>query len=390
MKVLILNSLYYPNIIGGAEKSVQIIAEKLKESGISPIVVTVSDKERIDYINEIKVYYIHYSNIYWSYYSKIKKVVLKLCWHFFSLYNFTMLRKIKIIIEKEKPDIAHTNNLSEFSVGIWRVFKRSNIPVMHTLRDYSLLCPRATLFKGGSVCKKKNFICRLILSFKRLFSKYVDMVTGNSNFILEEHIKSGFFKNSQRCVIFNSLNSEGIIQNKKIVKDDLRFGYIGILSYHKGIELLLKVFNNINEDNLHVFGKGITIEYEAYLRSKYISNKIKFHGFVQTKEAFKVIDVLIVPSLWNDPLPRVIYEAYSYGVPVIGSDRGGIPEVIDEEKTGYIFNPDFEEQLKEKINIFRNNHEIIKNMSLSCIAKARDFLPTRVVQEYINNYKKLS
>lgn len=388
MKVMIINSLYHPNIIGGAEKSVQIIAENLKKLNIIPVVVSISDKEKIDYINGVKVYYIHHSNVYWSYYSKTKKAILKLFWHFFSLYNFTILRKIKSIIEKEKPDIVHTNNLSEFSVGIWRVFKKRNIPVIHTLRDYSLLCPRATLFKSGDNCKKKNFVCRLILAFKRYLSKYVDIVVGNSCFILKEHVNSGFFKDSEKCVIYNSLESEKI--NPKWEKsNNLTFGFIGLLSYHKGIELLLKVFKEINTENLYIFGKGITTNYENYLKNKYISNKTEFHGFVRTEKAFKMIDVLIIPSLWNDPLPRVIYEAYSYGVPVIGSDRGGIPEIIDEGKTGFIFDPDFKEQLKEKIYIFKNDPDIIGNMSLYCIKKARDFLSDKVIKKYVDSYKKI-
>jgi len=55
MKAVIINSLYYPNIIGGAEKSTQIIAENLSQYGIEPIVVTISDKEKIDYVNGVKV-----------------------------------------------------------------------------------------------------------------------------------------------------------------------------------------------------------------------------------------------------------------------------------------------------------------------------------------------
>lgn len=389
MKVMIVNSLYYPNIIGGAEKSIQIIAENLKKFGIIPVVVSISDKEKIDYINGVKVYYIHHSNLYWSYYSKKKKTVLKLFWHLLSLYNFIILKKIKRIIEKENPDIVHTNNLSEFSVGIWRVFKKKKIPVIHTLRDYSLLCPRATLFRRGDNCRKKLLACKLISAFRRFLSTYVDVVVGNSYFILKEHINSGFFKNSLQYVIYNSLESEKIYLKQKTA-NNLKFGFIGILSYHKGIELLLKVFKEINVGNLYVFGKGITLEYENYLKDNYKSNKITFHGFVKTEEAFKMMDVLIVPSLWNDPLPRVIYEAYSYGVPVIGSNRGGIPEIVDIRKTGFIFNPKFEEQLKDKIFIFHNNPETIEYMSFNCVKKAKDFLPEKVVKKYINVYRKVT
>ncbi|MDD3818292.1 MAG: glycosyltransferase family 4 protein [Actinomycetota bacterium] len=387
MKVMLVNSLYYPDIIGGAEKSTQIIAENLKKSGIDTVVVTVSDTDRIDYINGVKVYYVYHSNVYWSYYSKTKKSFLKVFWHLVSLYNFSILRRVDAIIKIEAPDIVNTNNLSEFSAGIWKVIKKNKIPLVHTLRDYSLICPRATLFKGKDICRKKNQVCILIMNFKRFFTKYVDAVVGNSHFILNEHIKSGFFKSSEKHVVYNSLETEKISSRAKTPVEKIKFGYTGHLSYHKGIEFLLNVFKEASIADLHVFGRGITPEYEEYLRSKYKSERITFHGFQKTEEAFNLIDVLIVPSLWHDTLPRVIYEAYSYGVPVIGSDRGGIPEIIDIGKTGFVYSAESENELLEKIKIFVGNPGIINNMTPYCLKKAEDFLPEKVLQKYVNIYE---
>jgi glycosyltransferase involved in cell wall biosynthesis len=390
MKVMIVNSLYWPNIIGGAEKSTQIIAENLKKSGIETVVVTVSDKEKVDYVNGVKVYYVYHSSVYWSYYSKTKKAFIRALWHIASLYNFSILERIDRILKKERPDVVNTNNLSEFSVGIWKVIKKNNIPIVHTLRDFSLVCPRATLFKGNDICRRKNLICILMLNFRRLFSKYVDSVVGNSNFVLNEHIDSGFFKDSKKYVVYNSLETEVINPDIKKTGEKLNFGFIGHMSFHKGIEFLLKVFKENNIGELHVFGKGVTSWYEKYLEEKYKSEKIIFHGFQKTKEAFKMIDILIVPSLWNDPLPRVIYEAYSYGVPVIGSDRGGIPEIIDTGKTGFIFKAESEEGLLSKINMFKEDPGVISEMDPYCLKKAEDFLPEKVLKKYMNIYEEAS
>lgn len=387
MKVMLVNSLYYPNIIGGAEKSTQIIAENLARSGVETVVVTVSDKEKVDYVNGVKVYYVYHSSVYWSYYSKTKKAFLKILWHFMSLYNFPILRKFDEIIKKEKPDIVNTNNLSEFSAGIWKVIKKNNIPVVHTLRDFSLVCPRATLFRRGGICRKKNLICTMILSFRRLFSKYVDAAVGNSHFVLDEHVNTGFFKSSGQYVIYNSLETSRIGPVIKKPGRKIKFGYIGQLSFHKGLEFLLKVFMKADAADLCIFGKGITSVYENYLKEEYKSVNIKFYGFKRINEAFSMIDVLIVPSLCYDVLPRVIYEAYSYGVPVIGSDRGGIPEVIDTGKTGYIFNAESENELLDKIKLFMKNPGAVNEMSKYCLKKAEDFLPGKVLQKYMNIYE---
>jgi glycosyltransferase involved in cell wall biosynthesis len=388
MKVMLVNSLYWPNVIGGAEKSTQIIAENLKKSGIETVVVTVSDQEKIDYVNGVKVYYVHHSSVYWSYYSKTKKAFIKVFWHIASLYNFSILKRIDRILKKERPDVVNTNNLSEFSVGVWKVIKRNRIPVVHTLRDFSLVCPRATLFKKNDICSRKNLICILMLNFRRLFSKYVDSVVGNSHFVLDEHIYSGFFKDSSKYVVYNSLETGKIKQYIKKKVEKLNFGFVGHMSFHKGIEFLLKVFKENNVDELHVFGRGITLKYEKYLKEKYKSENINFYGYKKAEEAFNIIDVLIVPSLCHDVLPRVIYEAYSYGIPVIGSDRGGIPEIIDNGKTGFVFKAESEKELLNRINIFKENPGIINEMAPYCLKKAEEFLPGKVLQKYINIYEE--
>lgn len=388
MKVMIVNSLYWPNIIGGAEKSTQIIAENLNKSGIETVVVTVSDKEKVDYVNGVKVYYVYHSSVYWSYYSKTKKAFLKVFWHLRSLYNFPILKRVNKIIKKEAPDIVNTNNLSEFSAGIWKVIKKNKIPVVHTLRDFSLVCPRATLFKRNDICRRKNLVCILMLNFRRLFSKYVNSVAGNSHFVLEEHVNSGFFKNSKKYVVYNSLESDKIARHVKVPGKKLNFGYMGHMSYHKGIEFLLEVFKKSSTENLHVFGKGITPEYEKHLKEKYESENIIFYGYRKAEEAFNIIDVLIVPSLCHDVLPRVIYEAYSFGVPVIGSDRGGIPEIIDTGKTGFVFKAESEKGLIRRIEIFKENPGIINEMTPYCLKKAEDFLPDKALGKYVNIYEK--
>jgi glycosyltransferase involved in cell wall biosynthesis len=350
--------------------------------------VTVSDKEKVDYVNGVKVYYVYHSNVYWSYYSKTKKVSLKVFWHLISLYNFSILKRVDSIIKKENPDVVNTNNLSEFSVGIWKVIKKNRIPVAHTLRDFSLVCPRATLFKEKDICRRKNLICIIMLNFKRFFSKYVDSVVGNSHFVLNEHVNSGFFKNSRNYVVYNSLETGKISQPIKRIGDKIKFGYIGHLSYHKGIEFLLEVFKENRIDELHVFGRGITLEYEKYLKERYKSDNITFYGYKNAEEAFSIIDVLIVPSLCHDVLPRVIYEAYSFGIPVVGSNRGGIPEIIDIGKTGFVFRAESEDEILGKINIIKENPGVIKEMAPYCLKKAEDFLPEKVLKEYIKIYEE--
>jgi glycosyltransferase involved in cell wall biosynthesis len=74
--------------------------------------------------------------------------------------------------------------------------------------------------------------------------------------------------------------------------------------------------------------------------SRWNNTRVRFLGHVKPQEFFSEIDVLVVPSLWNEPMGRVVVEAYGMGVPVLGARRGGIPELIDDGVTGLLFEPE--------------------------------------------------
>jgi len=140
MKILLINSLYYPNIIGGTEISVQILAEELQKKGIEIVVITLSNKNYIDFVNGIKVYYIYHSNFSWLLNSKRNVKLLIPLRHLISLKNSVIDRKFKKIIKSENPDIVFTHNLIGLSYSFWTVIKKNKIPSVHALNDYYLLC----------------------------------------------------------------------------------------------------------------------------------------------------------------------------------------------------------------------------------------------------------
>jgi len=385
MKILIFNTLYYPNQIGGAEKSVQLLAEGLLKAGEEPIVVCTSEKDYIDYVNGVKVYYIKMPNLYWAYNSKEENKLKKLIWHLIDSYN-PFNKKIVDVLDIEKPDVVHTNNLAGFSVNVWKLAKERDIKVVHTLRDYYLLCPKSTMFneKLNMNCKKQCWACKIYSIPKKEISKYVDVVIGISKFILNKHLEYGYFKNAKKEVIYNSVEIPKIFTKKEKLTDKIIFGYVGSLSSNKGIEFLLKNFNKINIPNvkLYVYGKGITKVYEIQLKKKYKSDKILFKGFQKPEKIYTNIDILIVPSLWNEPFGRVVIEANSYGIPVLASNRGGIPELIENGKNGYIFDIN-NENFIEKLKLFLNtkfDETYIKNFSLN-------FTSEKIVKKYKDIYE---
>ncbi|SEH08553.1 glycosyltransferase family 4 protein [Candidatus Venteria ishoeyi] len=393
MKILIVNTLYYPNGVGGAPRSVQFLAEALVKAGIDTIVVCIKPyaKTHTVNLNGVKVYYVGLKNIYWPSNIKGNFTFLKPLWHGLDSYNLLMVREFGHILDKENPDVVHTNTLIGFSVAIWHEVKIRHIPLIHTLRDHHLLCPRTTMFKNGCNCDSQCLDCRLYSYTKKLASSQVDIVVGISRYILDCHLNFGYFtKSEKQHIIFNSFNAQHIPTYQRRRNQNIQFGYIGQLLPTKGIEVILQILKRIPFKNwtLWLAGTG-NDKYVRMLKDRYDLPNVHFMGFTQPEEFFTKIEVLLVPSLWHEPLGRIVIEAYAYGVPVIGSNRGGVPEIIDHGKTGFIFDPGNLESLEATIRLFIDNQNLSKRMHPAILEKAKNFLPGRIANKYLSVYKKM-
>jgi glycosyltransferase involved in cell wall biosynthesis len=368
MKILHLHTLYKPYNVGGAEKICELLVVGFKEKGLDNIVLTTGPKNfKVieENINEVRVIRVPIKNIYWHYNKEKPPSYKRLIWHLRDIYNHQMYKEVKKILLKEKPDIAILHNITGFSSSIWKLFNDLKIPIIQVLHDLYSLCPNSNMFNGKDSCKKQCLKCKVFRLFHPKLSQNVDAVVGVSKFVLDKHLEYGLFKKAKiKTYIHNVLKIDELPEIKNdFNKDKITFGFIGGLTPAKGIENLLKVFKNIDLDNIQllVAGKGKE-SYEKYLKDNFSTQNIKFLGYIKSDEFFKDIDVLVVPSLWNDTLPTVILESFIYGVPVIGSKRGGIPELINN-KNGYLFEPTNLNELKEIIlSIVKNKDEIkIKN-----------------------------
>src|SRR5690606_20049215 len=96
-----------------------------------------------------------------------------------------------------------------------------------------------------------------------------------------------------------------------------------------------------------------------------------------------------IPSLWHEPFGRVIFEAYAYGVPVIGTNRGGIPEIIEEGNTGFIYDPDQPQQLRNLIQTLCENPSRIRVMSSSLNPILAENSLEHTVERYVDIYREL-
>lgn len=383
-KILLINTYYYPNGQGGAEKSVQILAESFVRHGFQVAVFTTSDRSYEDHINGVDVYYFQVNNQYWLPESSKHKTISKMIWHLRDSYGFVDLQPICEKIKLISPDIVITNNLVGFSSKIWLLVNKLQIPLIHIIRDHYQLSPTTTITENLSIIEK-CFYLFILSARKKYWSKHVNHVVGISNYILKKHLELGYFKNSTtRKTIYNPLPLSRIPAIKKQSRNTV-FGYIGALNARKGIFLLLQEFvqNNI-QNALLIFGDGSSACKKRLLSICDYKSNIRYLGYQNHASMFNAIDILIVPSLINEAFGRVIIEAYSYGVPVIGSNRGGIPELIIEGVTGYLFNPDKDNDLFNVINSNSLDEFVPDYLITNVKNHAVQFYPDHIISLYMD------
>ncbi len=370
MKILQIHKYYSPKKGGGGVTAFFEIIKILKKNKHKVSIFSMKDKT-----NTKTRYSKYFTNFFdlnkkQNFFQKIK-LASKL------IYNFEAKNRLKKLIEKEKPQIAHIHDIYHYlSSSVITTLHENKIPIVYTLHDYKLICPNYKLFNKGKICEKcknkkyynafinkclkdswiSSFLIMTEAYFNKIFNNYekIDLFIAPSHFIKNKFIEFGFPEKKIK-VIRNIFDSKKFVDNstENLIKDGNYALYYGRLSEEKGIKDLINAFNQIKDSKLKlkIVGHG---PQENELKKLSIDKKtLKFEGFKQGSELKKIIarsKFVIVPSIWYDNSPMVILESQMLKKPIIVSDLGGSKESIIDEKTGLLFKAHNIKDLTQKID----------------------------------------
>jgi glycosyltransferase involved in cell wall biosynthesis len=333
MRILMINTLYPPLAVGGAEKSVCLLAEALVRSGDQVAVVSLhpEPQETVEIQNDVRVYRLPMDDRYWPFDGGKKRgKAARLWWHMGEAWNIRAAERVGRILDQERPDVVHSNNLCGFSVAVWREVKKRKIRLVHTLRDYYLLCSRSALFREGSVCIRRCTDCKALTANRRPASHLVDAVVSISEYVLNCHTQSNYFAGSPSAVIYNIGGANTPSSPRSHREDRLIFGCIGRLEDEKGIRVVLEATQRLSVPNwrLRIAGVGLNGYVDA-LKQRFPDPRIEWLGFTSPQQFYASIDVTIVSSVWPEPLSRAVIETFASGKSAICAQSGGIPEIAN-------------------------------------------------------------
>ena len=293
------------------------------------------------------------------------------------------------LLRELRPELVHLVNPGHIGVGICAAARELGVPTVATIVDYWWHCPKHTLLRSDNVICAGNrpaSECAPCIAADRPGSKReslarVPLVRSMMLPVLyagrwlaggvplgevrnwmnrpgllrhEMNLLDGIIFLSQAArrrfepllskprttVIYNGLETEWFADSPSARNaprgegEGLVLGYAGALAAHKGVHLILEALRELKwgDVRLRIAGGG-EAEYEARLREAARGLQVEFVGRVPPGEMpgfLRSLDALIVPSVWPENLPMVVFEAYASGIEVLGSNVDGIAEIVGD------------------------------------------------------------
>lgn len=392
MKILMVNKFLYPN--GGSETYIFQLGEQLQKQGHEVQYFGMEHEGRI------------VGNRVDSYTSNMDfhtGKLQKLLYPFKIIYSTEARKKIRLVLEDFEPDVVHLNNINfQITPSVideirnYEKHKKSKVKIVFTAHDYQWVCPNHMMMipssgelcfacEGGkfSACSKnrcihnsrvKSMLGTLEAQYYKWRKTYgmVDVIICPSEF-MKKKLDTNPLLASKTVMMHNFLpKMEGTASTSKNTSEksaewtDLPERYVlyfGRFSEEKGVEMLLEVCQNLPEISFVFAGNGPLTEEVSKLPN------IKNVGFVQGMALQKLIEgaaFSLYPSQWYENCPFSVMETQMYGTPMIASDLGGTPELLEDGVTGELFEAGNAGLLQEKIEKLWTQPELCRKYQENC------------------------
>lgn len=291
----------------------------------------------------------------------LKKALL----YFATTWSKKSYEEVKRLCRSHKPDIAHFHNtLPLISPSAYYACKEEHVPVVQTLRNYRLICPCGLLMREGRICEEcvsgdfhhalkhrcyhnsyiqTRAIVRMLKKHRKCetYDKMVDRYVALTEFSRKKFIQGG-------------LPAEKISVKPNFLPDSPQANhagdyaiYVGRLSPEKGVDVLIDAWKRLPPFPLRIAGDGP----QRTRLQRLAPSNVEFVGHVEKGEALNLIlhsRFLVFPSIWYETFGRTLIEAFACGKPVIASRLGSAAEIVQDKKTGFLFEPGSPDDLAAK------------------------------------------
>lgn len=324
-------------------------------------------------------------------------------------WNQNTYTEVRTVIRERKPDIVHAHNTFPLiSPALHYAAAAEQIPLVQTLHNYRLICPGATLYRNGRVCEECLHSRTLWPAIRHACYRNSRPATTAVISMLLTHRMAGTWTNrAQHYIALTEFSKQkfvesGIPANVVSVKPNFLLrdpgagsgdgGYAifaGRLSEEKGLQTLLRAWQDLPEITLKIAGDGpmrpLVEEHARKLPNVcYLGNRSR----QEILDLLKHAQFLVLPSEWYEGLPLIIIEALACGTPVVASALGSMTELIHDGVNGRFFQAGNSDSLVNCIrSMLAAAHDMRKSARLSY---ERDYTPERNYELLMNIYGNAS
>lgn len=406
MKILIIHPIFSHKEARGSEIIAQDTYRMLKEAGYKVYFFATDKKpylENAEWTKYFTTYNKHFS--------------IKNYW------NKEAQKNLEKMLDEIKPNLIHVHITKFLSYSIFKPIFERNIPVVMTIHDPGILCPASYgwddithspcnkcqgLNTIPCIIKNCNISKKRISSFNVAVTNFLEKISGYNNKISKFIIPSNALKNyvqgkiisSEKIeVVPNFLNSDFLNHISFTNKQDY-FLFVGSLADYKGVNTLLNAVKDLPKNiQFKIIGSGFQEDkYQQYINENHLEN-VQLLGNLNRNEIIQYYQnciALIVPSNYFEIFGIINLEAFACKKPVIASNIGGIPEIVEDNQSGMLFEPNNVEQLKNCIIKYFNDKDLAKEHGENGYKKIFEKYTAdiyysvliRIYEEVLENYKK--
>lgn len=432
MKILFPVHVFFPKHFYGTETYTLELAQALKKMGHDPIILTAlplweeGGTDKFYFTYEYGGLDVHCLDFNLKPHTSFKQIYYRP--ELYSVYDE--------ILDKIRPDIVHVTHIINHTAALLEVLRDKKIPTVATLTDFFGICFNAKLNReDGTLCRgpnekstnclrcylqkvdifpkqqiiskyvmksgfitylasrilphliklpwaNKNFIADQILGvtervdlLRRLYDTYRYMVAP-TDFLYEAYMANHFYPEKLKKINFglNLLLVKDYQTPRKKTDSKIRFGYIGQLSSHKGVDLLIKAYVMLKGNNKSLVLYGSPDQDMAYmdelLQLSSGINHIQFRDTFPREELgarLSETDVLVIPSRWYENSPLVLLYALATRTPVIVTDVKGMSEFVKDGFNGYTFKKNSVEHLTTIMQKIVDDPSSIERLSQNAV-----------------------
>lgn len=309
------------------------------------------------------------------------------------------------VLSDVKPDIVHIGHLNHLSTSLVFEARKAGVPIVYTLHDYWLMCPRgqfmqmhsedlwaacdgqesakcanqcyARYFSGSDAEREidvtywTNWVDRRMAHIREVVD-CVDLFISPAQYLKNRYEKEFGLPQDKSIYLDYGFDRTRMNNRQRIASDSFTFGYIGTHIPAKGIHQLVDAFSQLSGTaTLKIWGRPRGQE-TASLRN--IAEKLvtspnltvewisEYKNQEIVSDVFNHVDAIVVPSVWVENSPLVIHEAQQARVPVITANAGGMGEYVKHKVNGLVFEHRSVSDLAKQMQTFLDNPSFAKEL----------------------------